>query len=108
MLEASLPLASLEVVSTTTPRPAVPDPHLDARSRELLDFERDWWKSPGPKERLVRERLGLSPARYHQLLNRAIDLPEALEYDAMLVRRLRRLREDRRRKRSARRLGLTL
>jgi hypothetical protein len=73
-----------------------------------LDFERDWWKSPGSKERQVREQLGLSPARYQQLLNRTIDLPEALEYDAMLVRRLRRLREDRRRKRSARRLGLTL
>jgi hypothetical protein len=91
-----------------SPRRDVPEQHLDARSRELLDFERDWWKSPGPKERQVRERLGLSPARYHQLLNRAIDLPEALGYDAMLVRRLRRLREDRRRKRSARRLGLTL
>ena len=95
-------------MSATSPRPVASVPSLDERSREVLDFERDWWKTPGPKERRIRERLGLSPARYQQLLNRAIDLPEALEYDPMLVRRLRRLREERRRKRSARRLGLPL
>ncbi|HEX9717075.1 MAG TPA: DUF3263 domain-containing protein [Actinomycetota bacterium] len=81
---------------------------LDPRLRDILDFERAWWKHPGPKERAVRERFGLSPARYHQLLNRAVDLPEALAYDPMLVRRLRRLRETRRRKRFARQLGFEL
>jgi len=81
---------------------------LDERSREILDFEREWWKHPGPKERAVRERFGLSTARYHQLLNRTIDRPEALAYDPMLVRRLLRLREVRRRKRFARRLGVEL
>ena len=81
---------------------------LDPRLRDILDFERAWWKHPGPKERAVRERFGLSPARYHQLLNRAVDLPEALAYDPMLVRRLRRLREARRRKRFARQLGFEL
>ena len=43
-----------------------------------------------PKERAIRERFGFSAARYQQLLNRAIDRPEALAYDPMLVRRLRR------------------
>lgn len=79
---------------------------LSARDRDLLDFERGWWKQRGPKERAVRERFGFSAARYQQLLNRAIDLPEALAYDPMLVRRLRRLREQRRRRRVATRLGL--
>ena len=83
-------------------------PELHPRLRDILDFERAWWKHPGPKERAVRERFGLSPARYHQLLNRAVDLPEALAYDPMLVRRLRRLREARRRKRFARQLGFEL
>ncbi|HKZ75636.1 MAG TPA: DUF3263 domain-containing protein [Actinomycetota bacterium] len=83
-------------------------PELDPRLRDILDFERAWWKHPGPKERAVRERFGLSPARYHQLLNRAVDLPESLAYDPMLVRRLRRLREARRRKRFARQLGFEL
>lgn len=55
---------------------------------------------------MVREHLDLSPTRYNQLLMRAIDLPEALAYDPMLVRRLRRLRDARRRTRVARRLGL--
>ncbi len=81
---------------------------LDPRSRRILDFERDWWKHPGSKERAIRERLRISPTRYHQLLNQIIDRTEALEFDPMLVRRLRRLREARRRKRFARRLGLEL
>jgi hypothetical protein len=78
----------------------------DGQWREILDFERGWWKASLHKERAVRARFGLSPARYYQLLNRLIDWPEALEYDPMLVQRLRRLREVRRRKRFARRLGL--
>jgi hypothetical protein len=76
------------------------------RWREILDFERTWWQLSVPKELALRERFGISPARYYQLLNRLIELPEALEYDPMLVRRLRRLREMRRKKRFARRLGL--
>jgi len=75
------------------------------RSRDILDFERGWWLHPGPKERAIRERFGFSPARYHQLLNRVVDLPEALTYDPMVVRRLRRLREQRRRRRVASQLG---
>lgn len=81
---------------------------LDERSRQLLDFEREAWQLAIPKERAIRERFAFSPTRYHQLLNRLIDQPEALAYDPMVVRRLRRLREERRRKRFARRLGLEL
>jgi Protein of unknown function (DUF3263) len=79
---------------------------LDERSLAILDFERGWWKLPGAKERAIRERFGISATRYHQLLNGLIDRPEALAYDPMLVRRLRRLREARRRKRYARQLGV--
>ncbi|HEX2031485.1 MAG TPA: DUF3263 domain-containing protein [Actinomycetota bacterium] len=80
---------------------------LDRRSRDILDFERGWWREPGPKERAIRERFGLSAARYYQLLNRLIDSPEALRHDPMLVKRLRRLRASRRRSRFARDLGLS-
>ena len=80
-------------------------PELDQRSLDILEFERTWWQERGQKERAIRERFGISSARYHQLLHRIIDRPEALSYDPMLVRRLRRLREARRRKRLARRLG---
>lgn len=79
---------------------------LSERDRQILDFERESWMLDVPKERAVRERFGFSAARYQQLLNRLIDRPEALEHDPMLVRRLRRLREARRRKRVAARLGV--
>jgi hypothetical protein len=80
-------------------------PGLDQRERDILDFERDWWRSTVSKERAIRDRFGLSSARYHQVLGGLLDRPEALAYDPMLERRLRRIRETRRRKRSARRLG---
>jgi hypothetical protein len=79
---------------------------LDERSRAILDFEGSWWKHPGSKERAIRVRFDLSTARYYQLLNRLIDTPDAIEYDPMLVRRLRRLRTARRRQRFAGDLGV--
>ncbi len=79
---------------------------LEARSHAILDFERGWWQQEGSKEDAIRSRFRLSSARYYQLLNRLIDSPEALRYDPMLVRRLRRLRTARRRQRFARDLRL--
>ncbi len=79
---------------------------LDDRARAILDFEREAWKLAVPKERAIRERFGFSPSRYHQLLHKVIDRPEALVYDPMLVRRLRRVREVRRRARTASGLGV--
>jgi hypothetical protein len=109
MLARRVGLASLGTVTepTRTGR-AADDPgvELDTRTRAILDFERESWKLPPPKERAIRERFGFSAARYHQLLNRAIELPEALAYDPMLVRRLRRIREARRRRRVADQLGV--
>jgi len=81
---------------------------LDQRSRDVLDFERESWKLAIPKERAIRERFGFSAARYHQLLGRALEMPQALEYDPMLVRRLHRVRDARRRRRMAGRLGVRL
>lgn len=83
-----------------------PPSELDQRSREVLDFEREAWTLSVTKERAIRERFGFSPSRYHQFLHRIIDRPEALAYDPMLVRRLRRVREVRRRARTASGLGL--
>ena len=78
---------------------------LDARSRAVLDFERDWWKHAGAKEQAIRERFDVSPTRYYQLLNAVIDEDAAVAYDPMLVKRLRRLRASRQRQRAVRRLG---
>ncbi|HYT78183.1 MAG TPA: DUF3263 domain-containing protein [Actinomycetota bacterium] len=81
------------------------EPDAEWRWQDILEFERNWWKVSGRKALAVRARFGMSAARYYQLLNRLIDQPEALEHDPMLVQRLRRLREARRRRRFARRLG---
>ena len=78
---------------------------LSERDREILNFERQWWKYAGAKEQAVREKFDMSSTRYYQVLNALIDRPEALVFDPLLVRRLRRLRAARQRARSARRLG---
>lgn len=76
---------------------------LSEDDQAILDFERDWWRSRVSKERAVRERLGLSSSSYHRVLNGLIERPDAFAYDPMLVGRLRRLRDARRRIRLGRR-----
>jgi hypothetical protein len=81
---------------------------LGERDREIIAFERQWWKYAGAKEQAIRELFDMSATRYYQVLNALIDNPAALEADPMLVKRLRRLRASRQRARSARRLGIQL
>jgi hypothetical protein len=76
---------------------------LDERDREMLDFEREWWRYAGAKEQAIRACFDLSTTRYYELLNRLIDRDDAVAYDPMLVKRLRRLRAQRTRQRAARR-----
>ncbi len=79
------------------------DDQLDERDRDMLDFEREWWKYAGAKEQAIKARFDLSTTRYYELLNRLIDREAAVEHDPMLVKRLRRLRAQRQRQRAARR-----
>lgn len=72
---------------------------LSERDRAMLDFERTWWKEPGPKEAAIRARFGLSAARYYQVLGELVETEEALAHDPLVVRRLRRMRLRRRRTR---------
>ncbi len=87
---------------------AVPDVSGDLadREREILAFERQWWKYAGAKEQAIKDLFDMSATRYYQVLNALIDRPQALVADPMLVKRLRRLRTTRQRSRSARRLGM--
>ena len=85
---------------------SAPGGDLSDREREILAFERQWWKYAGAKEQAVRELFDMSATRYYQVLNALIDRPDALVFDPMLVKRLRRMRASRQRARSARRLGL--
>jgi hypothetical protein len=90
------------------PVPGVPvaGGELSERDREILAFERQWWKYAGAKETAIRDLFDMSATRYYQTLNALIDRPDALVHDPMLVKRLRRLRTTRQRTRSARRLGI--
>jgi hypothetical protein len=74
---------------------------LSRREREMLTFERHWWRQAGAKETAIRDRFGVPPTRYYQVLNALVDRPEALAVDPLLVRRLRRLRRARARTRSS-------
>ena len=81
---------------------------LSDRDRHILEFERQWWKYAGAKEQAIRDLFEMSGTRYYQILNGLIDDPQALAFDPMLVKRLRRMRATRQRARSARRLGIEL
>lgn len=83
-------------------------PGLTDRDKQILEFEKQWWRYPGAKESAIKEIFDLTPARYYQLLNGLLDRPAAMEFDPMLVKRLRRMRESRQKARSARRLGFDL
>ncbi len=79
---------------------------LSERDIEILAFEREWFKHPGSKERVVKDRFGVSATRYYQILSALIDSPQAAAYDPMLVKRLQRMRDARKRQRAQRRLGM--
>jgi hypothetical protein len=84
--------------------PRAPQASLDGmalsdRDRAILDFERSWWTEAGPKDTAIRDRFELSGTRYYQLLTDLIDDQDALDYDPLLIRRLRRARDRRRRAR---------
>ena len=72
---------------------------LSERDRAILDLERTWWCENRSKESAIRALVGISPTRYYQLVAALVDRAEAEAYDPLVVRRLRRLRDRRRRAR---------
>jgi hypothetical protein len=74
---------------------------LSDGDRAILDFERTAWMLPRAKDVEIREQLRVSPTRYYKVLQTLADSDDALEYDPLLVRRLRRSRDQRRRARFA-------
>ena len=85
----------------TDPRPAEPPrTELDETELRLLAFERSWADRVGNREAAIRAEFGVSSARYYQMLYALIDSPIAVRHDPLLVRRLQRLRDSRRRARA--------
>ena len=77
---------------------------LTERDRAIIEFERTWWSEDSSKESIIRERFELSTTRYYELLGDLIDSQEAYDFDPLVIRRLRRLRDRRRRARFERRI----
>ena len=102
--EVPLPPAADPTPPPASDLPARPG-DLTRREHEMLAFERQWRRRPGAKETAIRDRFGLAPTRYYQVLNALVDRPAALEADPLLVRRLRRLRAARGQRRSSQFLG---
>lgn len=67
------------------------DVPLSDREYAVLDFEARWQRHSGAKEEALRAELGMTPARYYQVLGRLIDSADAVAHDPVLVHRLRRL-----------------
>jgi len=68
---------------------------LSHEAQRILEFENRWTKHSGRKSDHIIRELGMSRARYFQLLNAILDDPAALEHDPVVVHRLRKLRDER-------------
>jgi hypothetical protein len=80
---------------------------LSSKDARVLEFEGHWWHYPEPKDRAIREYVGMSSTRYYQALRRLIDDETAAAEYPLVVRRLRRMRRERQ-EAVARRLGHTV
>jgi hypothetical protein len=78
---------------------------LGERDNAVLEFESSWWLYPGPKDRAIREYLGMSATRYYQVLRRLVEDPDAMRHDPLTVKRLRKMRTDVAKRAAERRLG---
>jgi Protein of unknown function (DUF3263) len=72
---------------------------LGERARAIIGFEAAWFTLDEDRHDAIRARFACSVEDYNLELNRVIDHPEALTIGPLVVRRLRRLRERRRRAR---------
>ena len=80
-----------DVVTATT--------SLSERQRAILEFEANWWQHDESRDDMIRSQFHCSTEDYYQELNQLLDHPGALSVDPLVVRRLRRHRDRRRRAR---------
>ena len=64
---------------------------LGSEDRAILDFERAWWKEPGPKDQAIEFSLGIDAAAFYERLRLLVFRPAALAYDPLTVKRVRTL-----------------
>lgn len=91
--------AEARVLVSPGPNGQAVDVVLSERHQAMLELERMAWTLDEPKDAAIRARFAMAPEAYYAELNTLIDEPSALEFDPLVVRRLQRLRERRRRAR---------
>jgi ABC-type uncharacterized transport system ATPase subunit len=79
-----------------------PSNELSDEQRQMLEFERDWPVKKAGKGEAIRVQFAMSLARYYQVLGSVIVTEAALKFDPLLVKRLLRQQDDRRRSRNTR------
>lgn len=89
------------------PPPTVTGMDLTDTELAIIAIEKQWWQFPGGKESAAFAATGLRSTAYHQALNRMLDDPRVESVEPHLVRRLRRVRDERRSVRASVRLGTT-
>jgi hypothetical protein len=72
---------------------------LGERAAAMIEFEATWFLLGEERHEAIRARFACSVEEYTLELNRVMDHPDALAIDPLVVRRLRRHRERRRRAR---------
>jgi hypothetical protein len=72
---------------------------------DILEFEKQWPHNSGNKNSAIRDVFDIPPVRYYQRLNRLMDTQEALVAEPVLVRRLQRLRDQRKAARAGHKMG---
>lgn len=74
---------------------------LTVRESQALHLAGTPFRHAGSREHMIRDTLGYSEARFAQVVGALLDRPDALAAHPQLVHRLRRVRDQRRRARSA-------
>jgi hypothetical protein len=75
---------------------------LTELEKAVLVFEQSWVMRPEAKDEAIRQTFDFSATKYYQILSGLLDSRPALEFDPMLIKRLQREREQRRRSREIR------
>ncbi len=86
-------------MTAETPVDPPTEPALSERQIAIIEFEATWWTQDDTRDTAIRARFACSAEEYYQELNQLLDHPGALSVDPLVVRRLRRHRERRRRAR---------
>lgn len=78
---------------------------LTDHDRTVLDLAGRTYLHRGAHEQAIHDELAITPTRYAQRLNALLERPDAYLAEPMLIKRLRRSRDEHRDQRARRRAG---